>query len=347
MKNSSVIKIVSAVLAAVLLVPSLLGCAGTKKAAGLDDGRARPSNSGRLKVADGRLCSESGEPVMLRGIGTNSLITCESFLNEALFSELAEDGVNVIRLAMYTYGVGVIGYCTGGDRERHLNDIGKGVELARANDMYVIIDWHILSDGDPNSYIEEAKLFFQEMAEKYKGYDNVLYEICNEPNGVDWASVKRYAEEIIPVIREKDPASLIIVGTPDWSKDLASAAADPLPYENIMYTLHFYSASHGEDVRSAAKQAMDGGLPVFVTEFGITASSGDHPRDIESADEWIALLESEHVSWCMWSLSNAPEASAFIRSTVLKYSGYAEEDYSPTGIWFLDTLKKYTGKGVS
>lgn len=344
MKIRSTIKLLSALLAVLLLVPSLLGCGGTNKASGIDDGRARPSNSGRLKVENGKLCSKGGEPVMLRGVGTNGLITCESFLNEKLFSELANDGVNAIRLAMYTYGVGVIGYCTGGDKQRHIDDIDKGVELAKASDMYLIIDWHILSDGDPNVYIEEAKLFFSEMAEKYRGCTNVLYEICNEPNGVDWPAVKRYADQIIPIIRDKDPDSLIIVGTPDWSKDLMSAAADPLPYENVMYALHFYSASHGQDVREAAKQAMEKGLPVFVTEFGVTASSGDHPRDIDSADEWIELLESEHVSWCMWSLSKTAEASAMIRSTVPKYSGFEEEDYSPTGLWFFDTLKKHTGK---
>lgn len=343
MNNYPFIKFLSVLIAMLFLLSLLSGCFHSETH-GLDDGRARPSVCGRLKVQGGKLCSESGEPVMLRGIGTNGLITCESFINEKLFGELAAQGVNVIRLAMYTYGVGIIGYCTGGDKHRHLDDIDKGVQYSAASDMYLIIDWHILSDGDPNIYIEESKLFFAEMAEKYKECNNVIYEICNEPNGVDWPTVKSYAEQIIPIIREKDPASLIIVGTPDWSKDLESAAADPLEYDNIMYTLHFYSASHGQEVRDAAKRAIDGGLPVFVTEFGITASSGDLPRDIESADEWIELLERSNVSWCMWSLSKAHEASAFIRASVPKYSGFDEEDYTETGLWLLDTLQKHQGK---
>ena len=342
MKRSGMIKLWALLLAAVMLA-ALAGCAGGNGPE-VRDGRARPSSCGKLKVVDGNLCDRSGEPVMLRGLSTNSLIICESFLNEELFSELADEGVNLLRFAMYTYGVGAVGYCTQGDKERHIADIEKGVELAKASDMYAIIDWHILSDGDPNTYSDEAKSFFAEMAEKYSGYSNVLYEICNEPNGVDWPAVKRYAEEVIPVIREKDPDSVIIVGTPDWSKDLMSAAADPLPFENIMYSLHFYSATHGQDVRDTAKRAIEAGLPIFVTEFGITASSGDHPRDIESADEWIALLENGNVSWCMWSLSKVAEASAFIRSTVPKYSGFAEEDYTPTGLWLLETLKQHTGK---
>ena len=344
--RKTLLKLLSALLAALMLVPCLLGCSADDDGFefNFDDGRSRPSNSGRLKVENGRLCSKDGVPVMLRGVSTNNMITCESFINDQLFSELADEGVNVIRLAMYTYGVGIVGYCTSGDKQRHLEDIDKGVRYALDNDMYVIIDWHILSDGDPNTYVEQAKLFFAGVCEKYKWYDHVLYEICNEPNGVDWPTVKRYAEQIIPVIREKDPKSVILVGSPDWSKDLLHAAADPLDFDNIMYTLHFYSATHKSDVRAMALSAIDGGLPVFVTEFGITAASGDLPRDIDSANEWMEMLEGRGVSWCMWSLSKVNEASACIRSTVPKYSGFTEEDYTATGLWLLDTLERYTGR---
>ena len=307
-----------------------------------DDGRARPSSCGRLRVKDGNLCSEDGKPVMLRGVSTNGLIASESFINETLFEELSRDaGINLFRLAMYTYGVGIIGYCTNGSRERYHEDLAKGIEYAKKQDMYVIVDWHILKDGDPNTYVDKAKVFFAEMAETYRDYDNVLYEICNEPNGVDWAAVKRYAEAVIPVIREKDPKAVIIVGNPDWSKDLRSVAADPLDFDNILYTLHFYSASHGQEYRDMTEKLSREGLPIFVTEYGVTAASGDHPRDLESADKWIELLEQENISYCMWSFSKVAEASAAVRSTVPKYSGFVREDYTETGLWLLDTLAKH------
>ncbi len=308
----------------------------------VDDGRARPSSCGRLQVVNGKLCGEDGEPVMLRGVSTNGLIVTESFINEQLFKELSQDaGVNLFRLAMYTYGVGIIGYCTNGDRERYHRDLANGIEFAKNADMYVIVDWHILSDGDPNTYIAEAKAFFAEMAETYKDYNNILYEICNEPNGVDWAAVKKYAEEVIPVIREKDSDSVIIVGNPDWSKDLYSVAADPLDFDNILYTLHFYSATHGENFREMTEKLSREGLPIFVTEYGVTAASGDHPRDLESADKWIELLEQENISYCMWSFSKVAEACSAIRSTVPKYKGFTRDDYTETGLWLLDTLEKY------
>lgn len=64
--------------------------------------------------------------------------------------------------------------------------------------MYVIIDWHILSDGNPNQHKDEALEFFDEMSSKYAGYNNVIYEICNEPQNSDWNSqIKPYAQEVI------------------------------------------------------------------------------------------------------------------------------------------------------
>ena len=306
-----------------------------------DDGRARPSSCGRLQVLNGKLCSESGEPVMLRGVSTNSLIPSEDMINEALFRELSQDvGVDLVRFAMYTYGVGILGYCTNGDKDRHKADIAKGVELCRQNDMYALIDWHILSDGDPNCYVDEAKLFFDEMAALYCDHDNVLYEICNEPNGVDWAAVKAYAEEVIPVIRARDPDSVIIVGNPDWSKDLYSVAADPLDFDNILYTLHFYAATHGQEFRDMTEELSRQGLPIFVSEYGVTAASGGLPRDLESADLWIELLERENISYCMWAYSKSPEPCSALRSNVLKYSGFEWDDYNATGHWLLETLAK-------
>ena len=344
-------KVLTVLLTASLIMSALTACANAPSAEPettpspyniYDDGRARPSSCGRLQVLNGKLCSENGDPVMLRGVSSNGLITAEDFITDALFCELSRDiGIDLFRFAMYTYGVGSVGYCTGGDKDRHKQDIKSGVELARLHDMYAMIDWHILSDGNPNRYLDEAKLFFEEMAAEFSDYNNVIYEICNEPNGVSWQEVKEYAEQIIPVIRENDPDSLIIVGNPDWSKDLRSVAADPLDYANIMYTFHFYSASHGQEFRDMVEELSREGLPIFVTEFGVTAASGGFPRDLESADIWIDLLERENISYCMWSFSSAPEPCSALRSGLHKYNGFERDDYNATGQWLLDTLSEH------
>ena len=44
----------------------------------------------------------------------------------------------------------------------------------------------------------------------------------------------------------------------------------------------------------------------------------------------------------MWSFAKAAEACSAIRSTVPKYSGFTEEDYTETGLWLLDTLARHS-----
>ena len=222
---------------------------------------ASPSVTGALRVEGAGLVGSGGEAVQLRGISTHGLAWFPDYVNEACFRELREDWqANVIRLALYTAEYG--GYCSGGDREYLKGLVEAGVEYAAQADLYVIIDWHILSDGHPNTHLAEAKEFFGEMSARYADREHVLYEICNEPNGgTAWPEIKSYAEEVIGVIRENDTDAVILVGTPNWSQYVDQAAADPLSgYENVMYTLHFYAATHKEDLRERMTAAVEAGV---------------------------------------------------------------------------------------
>lgn len=102
------------------------------------------------------------------------------------------------------------------------------------------------------------------MASRYKGVPNVIYEVFNEPVKDSWEKVKKYAEEVIGCIRTVDSEALILVGTPHWDQDIHLAADNPIQnVSNIMYTLHFYAASHKEWLRERADYALKKGLPVL------------------------------------------------------------------------------------
>lgn len=307
------------------------------------EGVADSGYYGALQVIGTQLCDGNGNAVQLRGISTHGLAWFPDYVNAELFRELHDEWkANVVRLAMYTAEYG--GYCSGGDQKKLKQLIADGVQYATDNDMYVIIDWHILSDGDPNTYKEDAKAFFGEMSETYSGYDNVLYEICNEPNGgTSWSSIKSYAEEIIPVIRANDEDAVILVGTPNWSQYVDQAAADPITaYSNIMYTLHFYAATHTDGLRSTMAAAIDAGLPVFVSEYGICDASGNGAIDEKQANAWVELMDRYGVSYVAWNLSNKNETSAVFKNSCNKLSGFTQEDLSSSGRWLYDML---AGKG--
>ena len=298
-----------------------------------------PSQTRTLHVDGFRLTDSAGNPVQLRGISTHGLAWFPDYVNEECFRQLKNEwNINVIRLAMYTAEYN--GYCTGGDQTYLKELVKRGVEYATAADMYVIIDWHILSDGNPNTYKEEAKNFFAEMAQLYADYDNVLYEICNEPNGgTSWNDIKSYAEEIIPVIRSYDKDGIIIVGTPNWSQYVDQAAADPITsYDNIMYALHFYAATHTDSLRNTMVSAVDAGLPIFVSEYGICDASGNGAIDEYQAGEWINALDQYGISYVAWNLSNKEETSAILSSKCSKTSGFTEDDLSSSGKWLYRML---------
>jgi endoglucanase len=195
------------------------------------------------------------------------------------------------------------------------NIVEESVEASVNLGLYVIIDWHVHLDRDPNVYKDEALEFFADMAQRYGSYPNVIYEICNEPNGMDvtWnGSIKPYAEEVIAEIRKYDQNNIIIVGTPTWSQDVDKAALNPIQGHNIMYTLHFYAGTHGQDFINKTQRAVDMGLPVFVTECGTTQSSGGGGVFEDEFLNWLSFLKKNGISWVNWSVTNKGEDSGVL-----------------------------------
>ena len=147
------------------------------------------------------------------------------------------------------------------------------VDAAIENGVYVIIDWH-----SHNLRQEEAKEFFTQMATRYKGVPNVIYEVFNEPVEDSWEQVKAYSVEVIKTIRAIEPDAVILVGCPHWDQDIHLAADDPITgYSNIMYTLHFYANTHGQWLRDRADYALGKGLPISFPNVPVWRQVGTAP----------------------------------------------------------------------
>jgi endoglucanase len=211
--------------------------------------------------------------------------------------------------------------------------------------MYALIDWHILNPGDPGFNVDYAKTFFAEMASRHGDKPNVLYEIANEPNGsdVDWATVKSYAEEVIPVIRAEDPDGVVIVGTPGWSSLGLSSGEDPdviiqnqVEFDNVMYSFHFYAASHGGEYLQALSYASDH-LPMFVTEWGTQDASGDAANDFGASGRYLDLLTEKKISWCNWNFSDDHRSGAVLQEGACNARRWTDR-LKPAGEWVLDRL---------
>ncbi len=298
---------------------------------------------GRLSVKGTQLVDKNGKPVQLKGVSTHGINwdVGYPYVTEETFKTIRDKwGANTVRLAMYTEEYN--GYCVTDDesRKKLLNTIDTGVKAATKLGMYVIIDWHVLNDQNPQKHQKEAVTFFKKISKKYNSYSNVLYEICNEPNGpVTWNDIKKYAKKVIKAIRKNDKKAIIITGTPTWSQDVDIASESPLKgFSNIMYTIHFYAATHQDSYREKLKTALENGLPVICTEFGTCEASGNGSYNFDSADKWIKLMDSYKMSYVCWSLSNKAESASLLLPSCTKTSGFKTSDLSEQGKWL---VKKY------
>ena len=292
------------------------------------------STHGKLAVKGTQLVDKNGQPFQIHGVSTHGLQWFGQYNNKAAYQTLRDDwGANAIRLAMY---VDEGGYYS--DRNGMKKKVIDGVQYATELGMYAIIDWHLLN-VNPKNYTSEAKSFFKEMAQKYKNYDNVIYEICNEPSNCPWSDIKSYATEVIQTIRAYDKDAIIIVGTPTWSQlgnqgHTYEPADDPIRgYSNLMYAFHFYASesSHNQWLTAKIGTAIDKELPVFVSEFGLSEASGNGNVDLNKAAEWMKRCDDRNVSYCVWSLCNKNESSALIKSSCGKTSGWNIDDLTKAG----------------
>lgn len=266
---------------------------------------------GRLSVNGANIENEHGEAIQLTGIGSHGMQWFPQFYSKDALRYLVDEwGVTVVRPAMYTEEGGYIQNKS--VKYKVFDVIDAAIELG----VYVIVDWHILRDGNPLQHLNEAKEFFREVSGRYPNNQNIIYEICNEPNGwwVSWGGhIKPYANQVIPVIREESPDSIIIVGTPAWSSNILSVENDPLNFDNITYALHFYGNHDGDGQRRNVLRLHQKGLSIFVSEWGTSSTSGDGGPYVEQSKKWINFMKEHKISWVNWNFSNHRESSAALQ----------------------------------
>lgn len=274
---------------------------------------------GNLYVSGKKLMGNSGQ-VQLKGLSSHGPQWFSFKDNSTTSNLVAQFGIDVLRIAMYIeheqkgYLYTPEGPLRGKTYMKEQTNMM--VQDAINQGIYVIIDWHI--HNDPNNFTDEAIAFFEEMVTKWGNKSNVIFEICNEPQYVSWAAIKNYADKVIPAIRAKedqvwgvnDPDNIIIVGTPEWNQRPDLVIGNALTYNNILYSVHFYAATHYGTEFGNAKKAYDAGLPLIASEWGVSSCYGGGWNDYDNADTWLDWLDSRGISWIAWSISNKDESSA-------------------------------------
>jgi endoglucanase len=305
-------------------------------------GHTPVARNGQLRVCGTQLCAQNGTPIQLRGMSTHGLQWYRQCVNDASLDALASDwNADLVRLSMY---VQEGGYET---NPRMFTDLmHQLIDQVSARGLYVIVDWHMLDPGDPHANLTRAKTFFTEIAQRHKDKPNVLYEVANEPSGVSWARIKSYHEQIVPVIRAQDPDAVVLLGTRAWSSlgvsdggNEQEVVANPVNASNVMYTFHFYAASHGEEYRSALSRAADR-IPMFVTEFGTQEYTGDGGNDFASSQQYLDLMAARKISWANWNYSDDERSgAAFAQGTCPNGPFAGTSGLKAAGQWVRDRIR--------
>lgn len=289
---------------------------------------------GDLKVVGNQLTDQNNKPVVLRGMSFGWHNWWPRFYNKETVSWLAKDwNCNVVRAAM---GIEPNGAYLA-DPKGSTKKIEAVIDGAIESGIYVVVDWH-----SHNINISEAREFFTAIATKYGKYPNIIYEIFNEPDQESWQDVKKYSEELIAAIRAVDPDNIILVGSPHWDQDIHLVAADPIKdASNIMYTVHYYAATHKQPLRDRSDAAFKKGIPIFISESAGMEASGDGPLNVEEWKKWIEWAEARKISWITWSVSDKDESCSVLKKSASSTGGWKEEDLKESGIKAREYIRTY------
>lgn len=290
---------------------------------------------GQLKVVGTQLVDQNNEPIMLRGMSYGWHSLWPRFYNKESVKWLKNDfKCNVVRAAM-GIELGDSSYIK--QPEFSKKKVKAIIDGAIKNDIYVIVDWH-----SHNINLKEARLFFDEISKEYAGSPNVIYEIFNEPDDETWEEVKSYSEEIIKVIRKNDTENIILVGCPRWDQDIHLPAANPIKgFDNLMYTVHFYAATHEKWLRDRTDDAIKSGLAIFVSESAGMEATGDGPLNMKAWQEYIDWMEERKISWITWSVSDKDETCSILNKSASSKGNWKDEDMKESGLKVREFLKKY------
>ena len=295
--------------------------------------------NGQLQILDGVLVNKDNSPIQLRGMSFFWSQWIGKYYTSETVKWLKEDWqCTVVRAAMAIDEDS--GYLTNPELEKQ--KVFTVIDAAIENGIYVIVDWHSHHAED---YVEEAKSFFAEVSEKYGDKPNIIYETYNEPLDVSWDSVlKPYHETIIAEIRANDPNNLIICGTRTWSQRVDEVINNRIDDPNLAYTLHYYAATHKQELRNLAQTALDNKVPIFVTEYGVSEASGDGSIDSVEAEAWWSFLDENNISWCNWSIADKEELSAALKPNASATGGWPLTMLTTSGTMIREELKKKNPK---
>ncbi len=258
-----------------------------------------------LRIEGTKLLSKDGKEVLLRGVSIADPLMPGVEFKKDHFEFLAKSWrANCVRVPVHPGHWKARGAAA---CDKLLDD---AVAWCREFGLYAILDYHAI--GNPktgkaqkdkpeyDSSMETARAFWRHVAKRHGEKPWVLFEVFNEPMQITWADLKPLAAELVSIVREGAPESVVIVPGSDYTYDLRGPAADPLEAKNVMYAWHSYpvrGTTWDPYIGEARKK-----LPIIATEWGFDLN-GDAVTT-GSTDGFglpiLNMMEGAGIHWTAW-----------------------------------------------
>lgn len=307
------------------------------------------------------LVDKNGEKFNITGIGTHFLSHDFDYLyTYDSLNTLKYLGVNCLRLTSYVYfgQYPQYSYITSEDRVTETKEIiDTIIPIATQLGLYVIIDWHDL-EGSYNAdrTIESLGIaqdeFFTYFSNKYKNYDNVFYEIFNEPFKQEQAKVANRVSAVRNIVRANNPDAILITGI-SGSVSTMWNALQTANVDDVFMSAHYYMSSIPNEstfIPNFETYFWDK-FPLFNTEWGNAHSSGETPSNDKTAQAYIDTLTENYIPHCVWkyfvmginrgaNYCCVLKQHPFGETHYYKYGGFNRSDLTHNGKFYFDNFRK-------
>lgn len=212
------------------------------------------------------------------------------------------------------------------------------VSQALAHGLKVQLDCHHYDDllTDPHGQRTRYLAIWRQIAARFAHAPEALFfEPLNEPNGDSWsgARVASLQAEVLRVIREHNPARLVVLGGPNWNSLDGLDDWTPPHDPHVAATFHYYEphdfthenaewlrphaphfgrrwgsdadvAQVQEHMRHAASWASARSMALQLGEFGVNAALPLAQRALWTKTVRQAA-EAFGLAWCVWDFAGA------------------------------------------
>ncbi|MCL2185794.1 MAG: glycoside hydrolase family 5 protein [Treponema sp.] len=161
--------------------------------------------------------------------------------NEQDFINVKSIGADVIRLPIAFHNFLISGKSE--LENKLLEYLDTIIDWAEKHQIYLILDNHSFHPINPTDVNIDKILIpvWEQLARHFKNRsDYCIYEVLNEPHGIDDERWNEIQGEVIKVIRKIDKNRLIIAGGTNYNSIEKMLKVSSYDDEKIIYTFHFY-----------------------------------------------------------------------------------------------------------